>query len=84
MVTPAGTFDDAAHIRVTYRFTVIYQPSGLREVYSTGTGDFWYAPGIGLVRFSSSFTTRGVVETENRVLTGYRVGNRSGGTLPGP
>jgi hypothetical protein len=84
VVTPAGTFDGAAHLRVTYRFTVVYQPSGTREDYSTGTADFWYAPDIGPVRFSSSFVTRGVAESENRVLTGYRVGNRSGGTLPGP
>lgn len=83
VVTPAGTFEDAAHVRMSIVFTIIYRPSGVREDYSTGTVDFWYAPGVGPVKFTSSVTTRGVTETRSNVLTGYRVGTRTGGTLPG-
>ncbi len=83
VVTPAGTFDDAVHLRVTIVFTIVYKPSGVREDYSTGTAEYWYAPGVGPVKFQSSITTRGVTDTVTNVLTGYRVGTRTGGTLPG-
>ncbi len=83
VVTPAGTFDNAVHLRMSIVFTIVYRPSGTREDYSTGTADYWYAPGVGPVKFQSSITTRGVTETASNVLTGYRVGTRTGGTLPG-
>jgi hypothetical protein len=83
VVTPAGTFDGAAHLRVTYLFTIVYRPSGNRDDYASGTADFWYAPGIGPAKLTSSITTRGVPQTANTLLAGYRVGSRTGGTLPG-
>lgn len=82
VITPAGTFTNTLHLRATFTYTIIYQPQGTREDYSTGTGDYWYAPDLGPVKFTSSITTRGVTETASTLLSGYKVGSRTGGTLP--
>lgn len=84
VTTPAGTFGDTLHLRTTYTFTRILQPQGTREVYSSGSADNWYAANVGPVKFSSSITTLGQTVNEATLLSGYRVGGRSGGTLPPP
>lgn len=82
VTTPAGTFTEALHVRFTITGEYVFRPSGTRQTYSTGAADYWYAPGVGPVRFSGTTTTNGETESFSSQLTGYRVGTRTGGTLP--
>lgn len=79
--TPAGRFTDAVHLRFAKTLEVVYQPSGRRELRTSGTVDEWYVPGIGLVKQTTVETTAQGVDTRDRQLTGYRVGTRTGGVL---
>lgn len=82
--TPAGTFTEVLRVRVTTLGDYVLRPSGTRQTYATGSADYWYAPGVGPVKYAGSSTVLGQVETFAAQLTGYRVGNRTGGTLPSP
>ena len=84
VVTPAGTFGNALHMRLSGTSTVVYRPSGTRALLSTTVGDDWFADGIGPVKGTSSDTlaATGDVTTSSYALTGYQVGTRTGGTLP--
>jgi hypothetical protein len=84
--TPAGTFANSLQLRQSLTGTVTYRPSGVRAPFFSGTIDVWLAPEIGTVKEESLFdeVIFGRTTTTRRVLTGYRVGSRSGGTLPGP
>lgn len=82
VTTPAGTFTDALHLRITYTGDYILRPSGTRQPFVSGTTDMWFAPGVGPVKMSDTSTQGGQTDAYGSQLTGYRVGTRTGGTLP--
>lgn len=84
VVTPAGRFEGALHLRQTYSSTITYRPSGATGALSSGTGDVWLAPGVGPVRMASTdnIDLNGGTSSASALLAGYLVGGRSGGTLP--
>jgi hypothetical protein len=84
--TPAGTFTNSLQLRQSSTGRITYRPSGVQALYFTGTNDVWLAPDVGPVKEESFFNDviYGRTTTTRRVLTSYRVGSRSGGTLPGP
>ena len=76
VVTPAGTFTDAARVRTVVRSTVRLAgvPGTSNSVF---TSDDWFAPGVGPVKSSSTTVTGGqppLAETEE--LIAYGVGTR--------
>lgn len=84
VTTPAGTFTEVLRVRMVSLGEYVLRPSGTRQTYATGSTDYWYAPGVGPVKYSGSSTFNGQLDTFSAQLTGYRVGNRTGGTLPSP
>jgi hypothetical protein len=81
VVTPAGRFDGAVHVRFSKRIDLVFQPAGRRVTAQTGTLDEWYAPGVGRVKSVETITSSNSTDTTRRELTGYRVGSRTGGVL---
>lgn len=81
--SPAGAFADALHTRFTITSTITYRPSGERAPLASSTLDTWYARGVGPVKSSWSDTDpTGAVTSGTSLLTGYRAGGRTDGTLP--
>lgn len=83
VTTPLGTFTGAVRLRATATSTVVYRPQGTRAPLSSGTSEVWLVEGIGDVKSVDTDTpTGGTTTTTTRLLTGYQVGSRTGGTLP--
>lgn len=69
----AGSFADCVHVRTEVTQTGTYTTHHVPDVYTT-TVDDWYAPGIGLVREDSAWTSAAVAYTQHLSLTAYSVG----------
>ena len=82
ITTAAGTFTGAAHVQTQLRstFTAAGQAgSGSAKLVT----DEWYAPGVGLVRSTSTITiNNGAPSTEAKELIAYSVGGRRSESSP--
>ena len=81
VVTPAGAFDGAAHLRTTLRVTVRLSSVGQSVTVDT-TLDDWYAPDVGPVRSVQRMSAAGITEETTMTLSAYRVGARRSETTP--
>jgi methionine-rich copper-binding protein CopC len=81
VVTPAGTYDQAAHVRTVLTERVTLAANGV-EVTATITSDDWYAPNIGPVRNTLQVVYPNTSSTATNDVTGWRVGTRRSESVP--
>lgn len=74
--TPAATI---AAVKVETTIPLTVRASGGVRVDAQANAQDWYAPGVGLVRSRRTMTTNGLVEVEERFLTGWVADATRGG-----
>lgn len=78
VTVPAGTFTNALKVTVQSR-SVTTSSGGSIIADSSNTSEYWYVPGIGVVKqrstlsFTSTAEPEPLVQTTEQVLTGYKV-----------
>lgn len=80
VTVPAGTFDNALRLRSVITQTASLSSNGLTRVV-IGTGDDWYAAGVGPVRSLLTIEADGQREVSDELLQDYRVGNLRSDTV---